>query len=310
MSQQSLRQEWFRRTGLSSGPYTEDIINAAKARGLAAPFTVSEGLLYLASYETASGLTNLPGALHDWSQQLDGPPTNWSSAGDLAIAKPVFALDFSDSSSIVIEDTNKIASITNAGVTFTATGTARPTLLTSGLNGLDVAEFDGAANVMSNGTAHLVTDQLTFFAVVEDDRGTGDFVAAQILAAWHGSTAQRFLFGRRFNYVSESATEALDAFRNAQPTPLQSTWSVRTMAWADNEKTTAYLDGALDAEATNATPSMASGVNPTWNLGGRSSDAVGFWDGRIAEVRVYDQRLDAATIAAISAELQAKWGLV
>lgn len=87
MSQQSKRQAEFRTlAGVASGTYNENLIQAARVALGNPPGTQTANeyqLLHAKQENGGTAGTNLPANLHAWSQTRPGPPTNWSSSGDI-----------------------------------------------------------------------------------------------------------------------------------------------------------------------------------------------------------------------------------
>lgn len=216
-------------------------------------------------------------------------------------------LDASNSSTITLEDTNRVASITDPinGITFTASGTARPTLLSANQNGLDVMQGDGTAVTMSAGTEKLADfTELTIFAVVQDDDslGPGD---AQFVANHRTSPAgRRWYMGRNGDYVSPTTT--FNANYVAVP-GLSSAWVVRTMRWRENDFVEAWADGVLEDLSTTVCPSMQSSTIP--NLTIFSRDGAAFWQGKIGRIRMFGNYFSNQHLLEECRDLKTEWGI-
>lgn len=182
---------------------------------------------------------------------------------------------------------------------FTASGSARPTLTASGLNGKSVVTFDGS-DQMTNGNNIINRASLTVCAVVQRSSGAyGGYITSHsnddspALVTENGNLAGR---GRGDSTGTASFAVSPTAFTGPAVASLViNSWSPFL-----------YVNGAFVVSAAAGT---TQGSEQTTSIGTYRINAANFLNGYIAEMIVYDSALSATDRATVEAYLMSKWGI-
>jgi hypothetical protein len=188
-----------------------------------------------------------------------------------------------------------------AGNNATATGTARPTLTGSGLNGKSVLTFDGSANAMQiAANAAFNTNDVTYIVVFKQGAAANKGVYTKLNAS--AGTNGFGLVVRsdpQIWLLQKNAGGAQVLTSSANPTTQARIYSVTSSSSA-----TGYLDGLSSAtSASTADHSLVQRVM----VGSRDSSE--YLNGYIAEVIHYNRVLTRTELAQVEALLATKWGV-
>ena len=177
----------------------------------------------------------------------------------------------------------------------TATGTARPTLTPSGLNGRSVVTFDGSATQMQIDSTFLVTSNATILAVAR--RTSGSF-GAVITSKGAGDTSPALQHSTGSWQINHAGNLSVIGFQ-AGYAVLSGTISAGATA--------AFANGLLqDSDASSGT--LSSDAAKTY-IGTYRAAIANVLAGEIAEIIVYNTALSTADRARVEAYLAAKWGI-
>ena len=193
-----------------------------------------------------------------------------------------------------------------------ASGTARPTRVSNGLNGRTVLRFDGNDNMVIDNFPGLKTADYTVFVVMKPTGAS----ASNVLALRHSE------FGAMYQLRRTSST----GYRyNHRGTPLAGEGDFANLAFAAAEAATTKLltmrritSGTIDFLQINGNePGDLDGVSGSDtmlaepNLGNTMALNVGDGSltGDLAEIIVYDRGVPDAEANEIRAYLAAKWGI-
>jgi hypothetical protein len=188
-----------------------------------------------------------------------------------------------------------------SGNNATATGTARPTLTSSGLNGKSVVTFDGTANAMQiAANAAFNTSDVTYIIVFKQAAAANKGVYTKINAS---AGTNGFGLAVRSDpqiwLLQKNAGAAQVLTSSANPTTQARIYSVTSSSSA-----TGYLDGLSSSTgASTADHSLVQRVM----VGSRDSSE--YLNGYIAEVIHYNRVLTRSELAQVEALLATKWGI-
>lgn len=242
--------------------------------------------------------------------------------GPLA-AGPILILRADDPANITVAG-GKVTSITNSagGQVFTPTAGAEPDFVANGLNGLPVIRFNGVDQTLrSIGFGGSAAD-FTVFIVASPASNAGGYRAlfSGIDASSPGH--QDYLSGINID-LTGGGSAAFDRLNvegakggggggvnlRTGSNPF-GTFHLLTVSYDGVNPNTLYVDGVT--EGSRATNGNAASLQDL-RIGSRYYDngggpfETGYFDGDIAEVRVYDGVLSAADRQAVEAELNAKY---
>lgn len=177
----------------------------------------------------------------------------------------------------------------------TASGTARPTLTGSALNGRSVVTFDGTANQMQIDGTFLVTSNATIFAVAR--RTSGGF-GAVITSKGTGDTSP--------SLQHASGSWQINHAGNLSVIGAQAGYAVLSGTISAGA-TAAFANGLLqDSDASSG--SLASDATKTY-IGTYRAAIANVLAGEIAEIIVYNTALSTADRARVEAYLAQRWGI-
>ncbi len=202
------------------------------------------------------------------------------------------------------------------GRNFTASGSARPTLVAGSLNSRDFLTFNGSSNVMTLGSSGLLRNRasmMAFLVLRWNASPTAQQIALGISRG--GATAARFAaYGGTPSGKSQVGARRLDADSFQQ---VSSAASISVGAWStvavriDYQARTLrqYLNGVIDGQTT--TFQTAGNTSDTDSFGASvGAGASGQWaNASIAEIAVVPEDLGDATFAKALGYLHHKHGI-
>ena len=199
-------------------------------------------------------------------------------------------------------------------------GTARPTLVTGGLNGHDTISFDGTDDYLEIGADSIFdTDTFTWFLVFRADSLPSDVYMLLTNAYTDIGGAASFNSERNAwsSFVSSSGTFgslARDPVGSAAVSTHPSVanqFFVLSAVLRSDDSITQYLDGAAGATDTGASMTPTGHIYTV--LGRQEHVSLGnfkrFLDGEMAEVLIYDQELADSDRLSVQAYLGSKYGI-
>jgi hypothetical protein len=235
-----------------------------------------------------------------------GPVTAVSSPTE--ISGCVLWLDGADNATItasgglVSQWTDKSAS----GAVLQASGSARPTLSSTGFNGRQALVFNGTSTNMASASAYTATNGLsgmTRIAVCQNV--SGNSVAARVFSG--GS--DMFI---NMNGSWRAAVDSTSSTNFVSSTTFSSGSVLPAGVYADVFSSSAITQYGLGSLATltvsGTIPSTTGTGTPTLHVGSNIG-ANFFWNGPIAEVIYFNRALTRAELARVEAYLAAKWGI-
>ena len=183
----------------------------------------------------------------------------------------------------------------NANHVSQATGSAQPTTGSFTQNGLNVLGFDGGDSL--TGAALAVTKPATVFAVayvVSPAGGDKVLIHNGFVNGWMVKVnASRWVYTKR---AVADVTDTTDTVPG-------STWFQLTITVDSSSQPGGYLDAAALTFPTNT-----SGITaPTTKVHVGAFDSGSQWNGRIAEMLVYDSALGTTDRTAVQSYLKSKW---
>jgi hypothetical protein len=196
----------------------------------------------------------------------------------------------------------------------TASGTARPTLVSNALNGRSVVSFDGADDVMEAAISSGYTAATVFVVLRADAAGGGSLGRVMTRGAstlfFDGANA-----ALRYNPPFAGAT-GNGGQRTANSSVALGAWSLSSFTWSGgldvSTAITPRLSGASSSAGLTGTGDSVSSTGISTLAIGNRSVADGNdrgWNGRIAELIFFNASLSTANIARVEAYLAAKWGI-
>ncbi len=224
-------------------------------------------------------------------------------------------LDASDAATITKNASDQVSGWddkSSNGIDFSQSGgtALRPIHGASQINSLDVVNFDGSAQFMTHGTALsniIDAANFTFFAVYEVDSfasGVGFNVYSNpaVIADTGG------ILGLHLADVSGSGK--LQAYNyDGSPDSVQLVHSTATPVLSTIRHVSGILyhglDGGTESSIVSGDTSTMAG---TLRLGSNFNGAK-FFNGKLAELLVYDAALGTSDIADVQTYLKDKWGI-
>ena len=210
---------------------------------------------------------------------------------------------FTDSAktTLVLSDGDVIGAIEDKseGNDATQATTANKPIYKTGIqNGLSIARFDGADDLLNGSLAHTLTQPATIFAVVALDTAAVNDSTNRWVTGGDGS--KRLVLFQR-------ATDTPDSFSIFGGTALggsdsDDSWHVWS-AFFNGVSSEFWIDGVSKASGN------AGDEEPTEITIGASAGPNNFWDGDIAEVLIYDSMLSTANRQLIENFLNNKWAV-
>jgi hypothetical protein len=235
-----------------------------------------------------------------------GPVTAVSSPTE--ISGCVLWLDGADNATItasgglVSQWTDKSAS----GAVLQASGSARPTLSSTGFNGRQALVFNGTSTNMASASAYTATNGLsgmTRIAVCQNV--SGNSVVARVFSG--GS--DMFI---NMNGSWRAAVDSTSSTNFVSSTTFSSGSVLPAGVYADVFSSSAITQYGLGSLATltvsGTIPSTTGTGTPTLHVGSNIG-ANFFWNGPIAEVIYFNRALTRAELARVESYLAAKWGI-
>lgn len=190
----------------------------------------------------------------------------------------------------------------------TAAGSNRPTLLKNALNGYSVVDFDGVNDYMNIPNLGIGTEYSVFAVVVADDSSEGRFIG------YNGSDEARFYIGVNNNDPFSASNYTLQILQddttgnNYDGSDVEvNEWMTVTMASKYNETIELYRNNVeIGAFATN-TKARASTSSPV--IGAEQGGSGRWFDGKIAELIIYNTKLNSTNRTSVNNCLSAKYNL-
>ncbi len=195
----------------------------------------------------------------------------------------------------------------------TAVAGQAPAVISGGLNGLPVAQFNGAQRMTIAGTV-VGKQRFTILAVVTDTSVNGGGFR-EIISNWSGLTSTKSIFlGTIWSTVGGVTADRIrftDAVGGqSQGQTGQGDIKTPTKAFilsgvAGGHNTIIRVGRKVQYQLGAAIPRR--NLTALWYLGDQGDSNVEHWEGDIAEVLVYNDVLSKAELATDLAYLQAKW---
>jgi len=219
-------------------------------------------------------------------------------------------IDF-DPHSLGYDDGQEIDSIdVSDTITFTqGVASQRPTITKAGLNGYDIAHFDGTDDYLTAGdTAVHDNDRgLTVFAVYRwDNNGT---YYDEIIGKYH-SVNKREWFSQAGRFTVQESASGYDATTVIATGLAQNTWGRVTCVWEPSTRIETYIGSTLQTAAATQVKDVDSTVAHL--LIGAQEGMFGMTatlGGDIARILVYDRAVTTQEQDEIQAELNTIYGV-
>jgi len=185
------------------------------------------------------------------------------------------------------------------------TGTNQPTTGTRTINSLNTIDFDGGDNFVALASAISRTNGYTVFAVVEYDTISSDVTHGSpiIIAGATGSAGFRVSgTSLALQVIRTNQASILTGPTVSLNTPLIGVW--QTIDAGGSSVNRAYLNGGTASSNT-------TDPNYTQDLGTKigSGPTTNFTDGKLAELIIYTDVLDASELNQVGEYLSDKWGI-
>jgi len=235
-----------------------------------------------------------------------GPVTAVSAPTE--ISGCVLWLDGADNATItasgglVSQWTDKSAS----GAVLQASGSARPTLSSTGFNSRQAVVFNGTSTNMASASPYTATNGLsgmTRIAVCQNANALG--VAVRVFSGgsdmfinMNGSWRSAVDSTSGTNFVSSTTFSIASALPAGVYADLFSSSSITQYGFGAAATTT--VTGTIPSTTGTGTPTLHVGSNIGANF---------FWNGPIAEVIYFNRALTRAELTRVEAYLAAKWGI-
>ncbi|MEM7559151.1 MAG: DUF1549 domain-containing protein [Planctomycetota bacterium] len=179
---------------------------------------------------------------------------------------------------------------------------ARPTLIEHGFGEKPTLQFNGAGQFLHIAGQVLDAQEHTVFCVVSDEASSGH---RAILSNWNGgtvnSTTSVFV-----GLTAEKRVRFSDAFSNAGDVSDRGKPFILTTV-SGMEHATVFQNGR---KLKSGPPLTKRRLDTAWVIGQQGNINGEFWNGGIAEIRVYDRELSSSERRAVEEELAAYYGLV
>jgi hypothetical protein len=227
--------------------------------------------------------------------------------------------DFNNSASLSLTGSaiNSITSSGSNGAVFSASGTARPTLVSADINGKDVASFDGVTDVMSVAASTAMYNFLHYgqgaIILVLKVNNTGGVKIVLSNARLTSHTGFEFYFTAA-EYAGHSIYNTTATFLSAlDSSDLSSSYS-SVVGKVDTQNATAYnkisdtINNSYDI--TNSANANGNNANATFNLYlGARPNLVLYYSGSIARMIVINALPTATQLALIQKRLEYEYGI-
>jgi hypothetical protein len=191
------------------------------------------------------------------------------------------------------------------GAVLTASGSARPTLSSTGFNSRQALVFNGTSTNMASSSAFTATNGLSGMTRIAVCAHTTNTVGALARVYDGGSDSFLFMNGSARAYVSNGGN-----FVSYNPNG--STSILSAGLYADTYSASAlsfYSSGAgVSGTVTGTIPATTGSGSPTLHVGSNIG-ANSFWNGPVAEIVYFNRALTRAELARVEAYLAAKWGI-
>ena len=178
---------------------------------------------------------------------------------------------------------------------------ARPTFIEHGYGGKPALQFNGSGQFLNIAGQVLDAQEHTVFCVVSDEASSGH---RAILSNWNGgagnSTTSLFV-----GLTAEKRVRFSDAFSNAGEVSDRGKPFILT-AVSGMEQATVFQNGR---KLKSGPPLTKRRLDTAWVIGQQGNINGEFWNGGIAEIRVYDRELSSSERRAVEEELAAYYGL-
>lgn len=178
---------------------------------------------------------------------------------------------------------------------------ARPSLIEHGYGGKPTLQFNGAGQFLRIAGQILDAQEHTVFCVASDEASSGH---RAILSNWNGgagnSTTSVFV-----GLTAEKRVRFSDAFSNAGDVSDRGNPFILT-AVSGSEQAIAFQNGR---KLKSGPPLANRRLDTAWVIGQQGNINGEFWNGGIAEIRVYNRELSSSERRAVEEELAAYYGL-
>ena len=178
---------------------------------------------------------------------------------------------------------------------------ARPKFIEHGYGGKPALQFNGSGQFLNIAGQVLDAQEHTVFCVVSDEASSGH---RAILSNWNGgagnSTTSLFV-----GLTAEKRVRFSDAFSNAGEVSDRGKPFILT-AVSGMEQATVFQNGR---KLKSGPPLTKRRLDTAWVIGQQGNINGEFWNGGIAEIRVYNRELSSSERRAVEEELAAYYGL-
>ncbi|MBN2667713.1 MAG: hypothetical protein JXR60_00675 [Bacteroidales bacterium] len=212
-----------------------------------------------------------------------------------------------DASQLSGSDESSVASwedLVNA-YTFTASGSEQPILKLNEQNSKNIVRFDGSDDVLSAGDIelHSNTNGLTIVAVVKPENSA----RMPLLSKYKSVGNDRaFVCGNKNNYLFDSGSWNSRSSFDINMT--KSKFQIIEYIWAPDNSPELYINGVLQDKGDNPVADLDD-VSANLKLGACDTESMGFWDGDVAEVLIYNEAISHTEREALRNNLSIKWDI-
>ena len=214
--------------------------------------------------------------------------------------------DFSDLSTITKDGSNLVSAVTdksnNSNGLLQATGAKQPTWTAANKNGLDVLDFDGGdALTVPSGIYSLANGDWTSFFVVIQDAGANERLMTLAIAGNASRLVIRYAGAGNAVVIQNNATGTVPS-----ASATVTNWNIVTARHAD-----ATTQGIAVNNGTEATDANGANIGSivAGAIGADGAAGASFFNGKMAEILIYNRSLSVAERTSIAAYLSLKWGI-
>ena len=176
---------------------------------------------------------------------------------------------------------NDLSAGAHHGITNTATP---PTLVTRGLNGHDLVQFSGSSSLALSGQV-LATQQFTIFALVTDEATANN---REIFSNWRSDNQSSSVFFGTAGTTTRKVRLTDQITDTALPLNGPTSFSVLSAVYNGGGNAQIYQDATL---LTNKAVSANRILTTPYTLGVQGGYANEYWNGKMAQVIVYNRAL-------------------
>jgi len=184
-------------------------------------------------------------------------------------------------------------------------GANKPTTGTRTINGLNALDFNGSSSsmVLGSGLLSVPSSDNTMFIVAAMDVVTSAVNGYRLLTAVTGGNSTRYGI-----IVNRGGTDKIEFINsNSSFSPVAQTETIDTNANIFGQRhedttLTCLYDGLSGTGASSDALDVLAAINI-----GSSNDTIGFFDGLISEVLIYERAFSDAEINQVGNYLQNKW---